>query len=58
MEQPVEYVIKPKEPANDMPPWLRRFFLCVIKRCAGIIIAWIDDEVKEKPNQNNKPVAR
>jgi hypothetical protein len=37
--------LKPAE-AQQIPPWLRHFFIHVIKRCAVILVAWIDD-VKE-----------
>ncbi len=26
-----------------IPPWLRSFFLKVVKRCAGALVAWIDE---------------
>ncbi len=31
---------------QQIPPWVRHFFLHVVKRCAVILVAWID-EMKE-----------
>jgi hypothetical protein len=28
---------------GDIPPWLRYFLIHVVKRCCGILIAWICD---------------
>lgn len=35
---------------QQMPPWVRHFFLHVVKRCATILIAWID-EMKESSRE-------
>jgi len=41
---------------DEMPSWVRSFFINVLKRCAGILVHWIEAEVEEKPKSNNKTV--
>lgn len=36
-------VQKMTEPPKDIPPWLRHFLVHVVKRCAMILVKWIDD---------------
>lgn len=35
---------------QQIPPWLKHFLVHVVKRCATILIAWID-EVKESSRE-------
>lgn len=33
--------LKPTE-AQQMPPWVRHFFIHVVKRCASIVMTWCE----------------
>ncbi len=40
---------------QQMPPWVKHFLLHVVKRCATILIAWID-EMKEESRRDSVQV--
>jgi len=31
---------------TDIPPWIRHFLVHVVKRCANILVKWIEDMQK------------
>lgn len=38
---------------KQIPPWFKHFLIHVVKRCAVILVAWIDD-VKELSRENGQ----
>lgn len=38
---------------KQIPPWLKHFLIHVVKRCAVILVAWIDD-VKELSRESSQ----